>query len=81
MAVSLVILQTLSIASYADNTGNPKLSAQEITVLKTGESGDYTIVPFADKIVWRYKTMNGKYYRRQYNTTKLEWIGEWELVK
>ena len=34
----------------------------------------------ADIIDWRYKTENGKLYRRQFNYSKNEWIGEWEFV-
>lgn len=33
----------------------------------------------AQIIEWRYKTVNGKMYRRQYNYSREKWIGEWEL--
>lgn len=33
----------------------------------------------SDIIEWRYKTENGKLYKRLYNYSKQEWIGEWEL--
>lgn len=33
----------------------------------------------ADIIGWRYKSVNGQMYQRQYNYTKVKWIGEWEL--
>lgn len=36
--------------------------------------------PRADIIEWRYKVENGKMYRRQYNYSKQEWIGDWEYV-
>lgn len=32
-------------------------------------------------IEWRYKAIDGKLYRRQYNLSKSKWIGEWELVE
>lgn len=32
----------------------------------------------APAIRWRYKSENGKVYRRQYNYSKQTWIGEWE---
>ncbi len=32
-------------------------------------------------VEWRYKAIDGKLYRRQYNCTKSKWIGEWELVE
>lgn len=38
------------------------------------------IQPKADIIGWRYKTIDNKLYRRQYNYTKQMWIGNWELL-
>lgn len=35
--------------------------------------------PDAQAIGWRYKSVNGKVYRRQYNYSREKWIGEWEL--
>ena len=34
----------------------------------------------ADAYEWRYKVVNGKLYRRFFNLTKAEWVGDWELV-
>lgn len=34
---------------------------------------------FAQVIGWRYKSENGRVYRRQYNYSRRKWIGEWEL--
>lgn len=34
----------------------------------------------ADAYEWRYKVVNGKLYRRLFNLTKVEWVGDWELV-
>lgn len=31
----------------------------------------------ADKIIWRYKVINEKLYKRLYNTTTDTWIGNW----
>lgn len=31
----------------------------------------------ADTIGWKYKSVNGKCYKRLYNYTRQEWIGEW----
>lgn len=36
--------------------------------------------PLSDIIEWRYKVMNGKLYKRQYNCTKDHWIGTWQLI-
>lgn len=37
------------------------------------------ITPHAPIIDWRYKVVDGKLYRRQYNYSTQQWIGEWEL--
>ena len=34
----------------------------------------------AYKTIWKYKIENGLLYRRLYNATTGEWIGDWELV-
>ena len=34
----------------------------------------------ADIIGWRYKTENGRVYKRLFNYSKNEWIGDWILV-
>lgn len=44
------------------------------------QNSDETVSTYADTIGWRYKTVNGKLYRRKYNYTKEVWIGDWELV-
>ena len=41
------------------------------------EGGYLLIEPKADDIGWEYKVVGNKKYRRQYNYTKREWIGEW----
>ncbi len=46
-----------------------------ITLINSTEN---IIVPFADIIEWRYKSIDGKLYRRQYNYSKQVWIGQWE---
>lgn len=30
-----------------------------------------------DKIIWKYKMINGKLYKRLYNATDDIWIGDW----
>lgn len=38
------------------------------------------ISTYANKYEWRYKTENGKLYKRLYNTTTLTWAGDWILI-
>lgn len=37
------------------------------------------VEPRSDIYKWYYKIENNMLYRRLYNTTKQEWVGEWEL--
>ena len=39
------------------------------------------VVPYKMIIEWRYKVINKKLYKRQYNRTTNKWIGEWVLVE
>ena len=39
-----------------------------------------TSITRADYIDWRYKVINGILYKRPYNYSKDEWIGDWILA-
>lgn len=43
-------------------------------------SSDSGISPLSDNIGWRYKVINGKMYKRQFNYSTNQWIGNWILV-
>ena len=43
-------------------------------------SSSSTVSPLSDIIKWRYKSVNGKLYKRLYNYSKGQWIGDWILV-
>lgn len=43
-------------------------------------SDDYGIAPLKDDIQYRYKIENGKLYKRLYNYTVGEWVGDWIYV-
>ncbi len=47
--------------------------------LQTNNS-DAIVSPLSDNIVWRFKDVNGKLYKRLYNCSTAEWIGDWILV-
>ena len=32
---------------------------------------------YRDAIVWKYKNINGRLYKLQYNVTTGKWIGDW----
>lgn len=42
--------------------------------------GGEVVSPNADSISYRFKIEDGKLYRRLYNYTTAEWIGDWEYV-
>ena len=39
------------------------------------------VIPYKMIIELRYKVINKKLYKRQYNRTTNKWIGEWGLVE
>ncbi len=53
------------------------LTTAQIVAIKNEDSG--TIHPRQDKIGWLYKSENGRMYRRLFNYSKNEWIGDWEI--
>lgn len=44
------------------------------------ESDSSEITPFSADIGWKFKTINGVLYKRLYNYTTREWIGDWIKV-
>ncbi|EOS29398.1 hypothetical protein C804_03576 [Lachnospiraceae bacterium A4] len=38
-----------------------------------------TIVPLSENIGWRYKIENGNLYKRLYNYSMSQWVGDWIL--
>lgn len=40
-----------------------------------------TVSPCSDNIFWVTKTVNGKLYKRLYNGSTGEWIGDWIFVR
>lgn len=60
--------------SYAQNI---TLETQSL-LQSSSERNEEIRSPRKDVIEWRYKTIDGKIYRRQYNYSKKKWIGEWE---
>lgn len=46
----------------------------------SGEPAYTSISQYSSGMEWRYKTENGKLYRRLYDLTNRCWVGNWELV-
>lgn len=51
------------------------------TTIVAEASESATVTPCADIIEWRFKEEDGKLYRRLYNYTAGEWVGDWEYVR
>lgn len=52
-------------------------SAPQISTIKNSGIDGGSIQPRKDKIEWVYKTIDGHIYRRLYNYSKGEWVGDW----
>lgn len=55
------------------------ITSNNISVVKHGDIESKTIEPRKDKIDWVYKSEDGRVYRRLFNFSKNEWIGDWEV--
>lgn len=59
-------------------------SASAIPPLQTHYSSGLTVnesvTSRASYTEWRYKTENGKLYKRLYNTFTYQWVGDWIYV-
>lgn len=45
--------------------------------VQAAETEEYGISPLMDRIDWRFKMINGKLYKRLFNYSMDEWIGDW----
>lgn len=69
MALALSLCATpLSVSAAVSSPAEPA---------NTGES---SVSPQSDAIVWRFKIENGKIYKRLYNASTDTYIGEWIYV-
>lgn len=41
---------------------------------------DYMVMPLRDAISWEFKIVNNKLYKRLYNHSTCNWIGDWIYV-
>lgn len=57
-----------------------KSSNTDIFYNKVFISTNSEITPKANDIGWRYKVINGVLYKRQYDYTRKQWIGDWIRV-
>ena len=71
---SLFLFSFIAIGLFSDLTVSAQnTTSKPSTVISEEDSSVYS----GDVIVWKYKTMNGKLYKRKYNQTTKKWIGKW----
>lgn len=75
----LILLSVLSMLSPTTALASGTSAVIAISSAASTEQDD-TVISFSDVIVWKYNTIENKAYRRIYNVTKKQYIGEWELM-
>lgn len=76
----LIILAVISILSPTTVYAGEECTTASSIPSAISANNISSIMPLSDVIVWKIKVVGGKTYRRRYNSTKKQWIGEWELV-
>ncbi len=71
----MIMIFTISLAAFSSIMYIPPCKAYAM------ENGSEAIMPMADKLVWRYKTVNGIMYKRLYNGSTKQWVGNWIRCK
>ena len=49
----------------------------KVVASTVGLHNTYTFIQRSDIIKWGYKSIDGVLYKRQYNYTRQEWVGDW----
>lgn len=82
MKLSKKIISTAATLSLVASILLPPQIVSAASPVTSTCSSDTTISPLADKIEWVYYTAeDGKIYKRLYNYSTREWIGEWIYVR
>lgn len=77
---SLLLLLSISCIPQNANAQNNSNPSPEESVISYSSNGDDEATPYAYDIRWVYKIENGITYRRKYNYSTGQWIGDWERV-
>ncbi|MEY8493642.1 hypothetical protein AALC16_11600 [Lachnospiraceae bacterium 29-91] len=76
----IIFLSVFSILSPSTVFAEDICTVTVPTAIAESEVNAGAIMPMSDVIIWRYQLIGNKMYRRRYNTTKKQWIGDWELA-
>ena len=84
MKTKLKALCTAAVVSCAVSFLLPagSVSASEPCSLSAGYTftAESSIEPQSNKLIWIFKTENGKRYKRLYNTSTGNWVGDWIYI-
>lgn len=76
-----ILKKTFSVFLTAFILGALLLTAAPASAKSSELPAESSVQVKKDVIKWKYKTVNGKVYRRKYNYSKGIWIGDWEYVR
>ena len=80
MKLKLLAISLLVVASWAGSLWSEGWLPPSMLV-PAAKAEETPILMRAPALEWRYKFIDGKLYRRLYNCSTQEWVGDWELVE
>ncbi len=80
MKLKLLAVSLLVVASWAGSLWSEGWLPPSMLV-PAAKAEETPILMRAPALEWRYKFIDGKLYRRLYNCSTQEWVGDWELVE
>lgn len=80
MKLKLLAVSLLIVASWAGSLWSEGWLPPSMLV-PAAKAEETPILMRAPALEWRYKFIDGKLYRRLYNCSTQEWVGDWELVE
>ena len=80
MKLKLLAVSLLVVASWAGSLWSEGWLPPSMLV-PAAKAEETPILMRAPALEWRYKFIDGKLYRRLYDCSTQEWVGDWELVE
>lgn len=80
MKLKLLAVSLLVVAGWAGSLWSESWLPPSMLV-PAAKAEETPILMRAPALEWRYKFIDGKLYRRLYNCSTQEWVGDWELVE
>ena len=80
MKLKLLAVSLLVVAGWAGSLWSKGWLPPSM-IVPAAKAEETPILMRAPALEWRYKFIDGKLYRRLYNCSTQEWVGDWELVE